>query len=83
MKEWASKSQSLTLTRMFTYHSGPNMDQEFQNLRPEFDRKQIDNTFERLKRTRYPDSETVDDGSHGIPLFYTRDFVPHWTADYD
>ena len=38
---------------------------------------------ERLRRTRWPDSETVDDWSQGVPLGYLRDFCGYWLNDYD
>lgn len=38
---------------------------------------------ERLQRTRWPEPETVDDWSQGIPLAYVQDVCRYWTADYD
>ncbi len=38
---------------------------------------------DRIARTRWPEAETVDDWSQGIPLAYTRELVEYWKNDYD
>jgi pimeloyl-ACP methyl ester carboxylesterase len=38
---------------------------------------------DRLRRTRWPEAETVDDWSQGIPLAYTRDVCGYWADGYD
>jgi epoxide hydrolase len=43
----------------------------------------LDDLKERLARTRWPDAETVDDWSQGIPLAYTRDLAAYWADGYD
>jgi len=37
----------------------------------------------RLAETRWPDKETVDDDSQGVPLAMLRGLVRHWQTDYD
>jgi pimeloyl-ACP methyl ester carboxylesterase len=37
----------------------------------------------RLRRTRWPEAETVDDWSQGIPLSYTRELCAYWAEAYD
>lgn len=37
----------------------------------------------RLRRTRWPDRETVDDWSQGTPLDYVRELCRYWLHDYD
>jgi pimeloyl-ACP methyl ester carboxylesterase len=37
----------------------------------------------RLRATRWPDRETVDDWSQGIPLAYLKDSRGYWAAGYD
>lgn len=37
----------------------------------------------RLARTRWPDAETVDDWSQGVPLGYLRDLCEYWASAYD
>jgi pimeloyl-ACP methyl ester carboxylesterase len=38
---------------------------------------------ERLRRTRWPDAETVDDWSQGIPLAYVQELCSYWALTYD
>ncbi len=38
---------------------------------------------ERLARTRWPDAETVDDWSQGVPLSYQREVCEYWADGYD
>jgi pimeloyl-ACP methyl ester carboxylesterase len=37
----------------------------------------------RLARTRWPEAETVEDWTQGIPLAYVRELVDYWAKDYD
>ena len=37
---------------------------------------------ERLRRTRWPERECVQDWSQGIPLDYTRELAAYWESDY-
>ena len=43
----------------------------------------LDDLRERLRRTRWPERETVDDWSQGIPLAYVQDVCRTWAEDYD
>jgi pimeloyl-ACP methyl ester carboxylesterase len=38
---------------------------------------------DRLCRTRWPDRETVDDWSQGVPLGYVQELCAYWADDYD
>src|SRR5918992_4661417 len=38
---------------------------------------------ERLERTRWPDKETVEDWSQGVPLAYLRELCRYWAERYD
>jgi pimeloyl-ACP methyl ester carboxylesterase len=38
---------------------------------------------DRLARTRWPEPETVDDWTQGIPLAYTRELADYWAHEYD
>ena len=38
---------------------------------------------ERLRRTRWPDAETVDDWTQGIPLSYVKELCEYWAERYD
>src|SRR4051812_4935190 len=43
----------------------------------------LDDLRQRLARTRWPEAETVDDWSQGIPLSYVQELVEHWLNKYD
>ena len=38
---------------------------------------------DRLARTRWPESEPVDDWTQGIPLQYVQDLCSYWLKDYN
>lgn len=38
---------------------------------------------DRLRRTRWPEHETVDDWSQGVPLAYLRELCAYWAEEYD
>ena len=38
---------------------------------------------QRLAMTRWPEAETPDDWSQGIPLAYTRELAEYWSQSYD
>ncbi len=44
---------------------------------------EIDDLRQRLARTRWPDKETVDDWSQGIPLAYVQELCRYWAETYD
>ena len=37
----------------------------------------------RISQTRWPEQETCDDWSQGIPLAYSRELADYWRTDYD
>lgn len=43
----------------------------------------LDDLIRRLAGTRWPDPETPDDWSQGVPLAYLQDFCTYWQKDYD
>jgi pimeloyl-ACP methyl ester carboxylesterase len=43
----------------------------------------LDDLRERLARTRWPEPETVDDWSQGVPLSYLRELCGYWADGYD
>jgi pimeloyl-ACP methyl ester carboxylesterase len=45
--------------------------------------RELDDLGERLARTRWPERETVDDWSQGIPLAYVQDLCGYWAETYD
>ncbi len=45
--------------------------------------KELDDLRRRLQATRWPERETPDDWSQGIPLDYMREVCAYWATDYD
>ncbi len=43
----------------------------------------LDDLRDRLRRTRWPEAETVDDWSQGLPLSYAQELCEHWLERYD
>ncbi len=43
----------------------------------------LDDLNDRLRRTRWPEAETVDDLSQGIPLAYVQEICDYWANEYD
>ena len=43
----------------------------------------LDDLRGRLAGTRWPEAETVDDWSQGVPLAYLRELCDHWADGYD
>jgi pimeloyl-ACP methyl ester carboxylesterase len=43
----------------------------------------LEDLRERLRRTRWPEAETVDDWSQGVPLAYLRELCAYWEQWYD
>jgi pimeloyl-ACP methyl ester carboxylesterase len=44
---------------------------------------ELDDLRRRLRGTRWPDRETVDDWSQGIPLAYVQEVCAYWAEKYD
>lgn len=43
----------------------------------------VDDLHDRLERTRWPDAETVEDDSQGVPLSRLRALAAYWRDEYD
>ena len=43
----------------------------------------VDDLRMRLRHTRWPDRENVDDWSQGIPLAYVQEVAGYWADEYD
>jgi epoxide hydrolase len=52
-------------------------------FRIEVGEAQLIDLRERLVRTRWPEPETVDDWSQGVPLDYLRELCGYWADGYD
>ncbi|MDA1074085.1 MAG: epoxide hydrolase [Proteobacteria bacterium] len=44
---------------------------------------QLNDLKRRLRATRWPDAETPEDWSQGVPLAYVKDVVAYWADQYD
>jgi pimeloyl-ACP methyl ester carboxylesterase len=45
--------------------------------------EQIEDLQQRLRNTRFPEPETVENWEQGIPLQYVQDLCTYWADDYD
>ena len=52
-------------------------------FKPSISTEILEDLIQRLKRTRLPEAETVDDWSQGVPLSYQAELLNYWTNDYD
>jgi epoxide hydrolase len=59
------------------------MTRDVQPFRIEVSDDELTDLRLRLERTRWPDPETVDDWSQGIPLAYVRELCGYWGNEYD
>ena len=49
----------------------------------DIDQARLDDLARRLADTRWPEAETVDDWSQGIPLAYVQELAAYWADGYD
>lgn len=59
------------------------MSSQVTEFRVEIADSQLDDLRGRLKRTRWPEAETVSDWSQGVPLAYLRELCAYWADEYD
>jgi pimeloyl-ACP methyl ester carboxylesterase len=59
------------------------MADDIQPFRIEATDEQIEDLQRRLRNTRWPGAEVVDDWSQGIPLSYTQEVCEYWADKYD
>ncbi|HWC38207.1 MAG TPA: epoxide hydrolase [Acidimicrobiales bacterium] len=59
------------------------MSDEITPFRIDVPEETLDDLHDRLRRTRWPEAETVDDWSQGIPLAYVQDLCRYWADEYD
>jgi epoxide hydrolase len=59
------------------------MSTEVKEFRIEIAEAQLRDLRERLERTRWPDAETVEDWSQGVPLAYMQELIAYWAEGYD
>jgi pimeloyl-ACP methyl ester carboxylesterase len=58
-------------------------DDEITPFKYEAPQSALDDLKDRLKRTRWPERETVKDWSQGVPLAKLKALVEYWQTDYD
>lgn len=59
------------------------MSTEIRPFRVDIPQSELDDLHARLRRTRWPERETVDDWNQGVPLDAARALVDHWLHRYD
>ena len=48
-----------------------------------FDESELTGMRRRISATRWPERETVDDDSQGVPLATMQELARYWSTDYD
>ncbi|MFZ5784240.1 MAG: epoxide hydrolase family protein [Pseudomonadota bacterium] len=61
----------------------PAADKAIRPFRVETPDGQLSDLRRRIEATRWPDKETVSDGSQGVPLATMQKLARYWLADYD
>ncbi len=59
------------------------MSEEVEPFSIEFPEAALQDLSERLRRTRWPEPETVPDWSQGVPLAYLQELCSYWMDRYD
>ncbi|HVS13904.1 MAG TPA: epoxide hydrolase [Thermoanaerobaculia bacterium] len=59
------------------------MSEPIEPYRVEVAEQELDDLKRRLRATRWPERETVDDWSQGVPLAWMREICDYWASDYD
>jgi epoxide hydrolase len=54
-----------------------------ESFRIEVPKAELDYLRQRLRGTRWPERETVDDWSQGVPLAYVQELCEYWSREYD
>ena len=52
-------------------------------FRVEFPEAEVTELRRRILATRWPERETVDDDSQGVPLAMLQELARYWATDYD
>jgi pimeloyl-ACP methyl ester carboxylesterase len=59
------------------------MSEQITPFRIEIPEADLEDLRQRLRLTRWPEPETVDDWSQGVPLAYVRELCSYWLESYD
>jgi pimeloyl-ACP methyl ester carboxylesterase len=66
-----------------TGHQEPTMKPSITPFRIDIPESALTDLRRRLSATRWPDAQTVDDWSQGMPLAYTQELCAYWRDRYD
>ncbi|HEX6685184.1 MAG TPA: epoxide hydrolase [Candidatus Limnocylindrales bacterium] len=64
-------------------HAARSEEFRIEKFRIEVDDAVLDDLRDRLRRTRWPEPQTVHDWSQGVPLGYARELCRYWAEEYD
>ncbi len=59
---------------------------DYKTVRPfeiSFPEEELNDLRRRIEATRWPEKETVDDGTQGVQLAMTQKLAEYWATDYD
>ena len=59
------------------------MSEQVSRFRIETDQTVLDDLRDRLRRTRWPEQETVPGWTQGVPLGYVQELCRYWAQGYD
>jgi pimeloyl-ACP methyl ester carboxylesterase len=71
------------MTDSVTTRSRPGDEGTIRPFTVEFPQEALDDMRRRVEATRWPERETVDDDSQGVPLATMQDLAHYWATDYD
>jgi pimeloyl-ACP methyl ester carboxylesterase len=66
-----------------TVTTGTQTDDGIRPFTIEFPQEAVDDMRRRIAATRWPERETVDDDSQGVPLAMMQELASYWATDYD
>lgn len=58
-------------------------DGEVRSFQVGFPDEAVEDLRRRVAATRWPEKETVEDDSQGVPLATIQELARHWASDYD
>src|SRR5689334_14730806 len=79
IRNWSKGGHSMTQTTA-TQPAAKTAIRPFQVRVPE---EELTELRRRIKATRWPDKETVNDGTQGVQLAFTQALARYWATDYD
>jgi len=71
------------MTDTVTTGTRTNDDRTIRSFTVGFPQEAVDDMRRRITATRWPEQETVDDDSQGVPLATMQELARYWVSDYD